>query len=235
MKFFEEWFLTRLKELGWPKSEGILTRKQYITERAFVEMLQDVIRIALALGSRLPDSAKAVAITYIGVGESTSQDDVEGWIDALAMSGEEKVSALSDVRPKWLRFVALALQDKSGNVFHRVWSGSEDKFEMKEAFAGNLVKSGIALSLIAMGWALRYPEEAQAALCALSDEERARLLEDRALMLSMFGGAIGGADQAVSELSETNYQKWEQMAQTSVALFSQAQGLPDFNDRLTWI
>ena len=66
------------------KSEGILKRRQYITESAFVSVLQDVIRIALALGSCLPDSAKRIAITYMDVDESTNQGDVEKWIDSAS-------------------------------------------------------------------------------------------------------------------------------------------------------
>ena len=228
MQFFLEWLHTRLRERGWPKTEGLFRKKQYITEWALVEALQDLIRISLGLGCCLPDSAKRIAITCMSVDESTNQGDVEKWIDSASARGEEKVAALSDVSPGWLRLCSLTLSDNQGNVCHKVWEGEADKYDFDEALSPQgLVPTAVSLAMISMCWALRHPEDAIAALNDWSDEQRNELL-------GMFSEAVDGAEQTLDELTDTNHESWVNMAQNSVNIFSDKIGLPDFDNPATW-
>ena len=83
MDFFEEWIFTRIRERGWPKSKGLL-RKKVVSEGAIVESMQDAVRIALILGSGIPDVAKSIVIQNIAnvdLATSPSQQDVYDWDD----------------------------------------------------------------------------------------------------------------------------------------------------------
>jgi len=187
-----------------------------------------VVRISLGLGCCLPDSAKGIAITCINVDDSTTQSDVENWIDSALARGEEKVTALSEVRPGWLRLCSLTLNDDQGKVSHGLWGGSPAKYSFKELGGPQgLITIASSLAAIAMGWALRHPEEAKSALNDWSDEDRSQLFDT-------LSDAPSGAEQALHEFTENNYESWVKMAQDSINLWSDTKGHPDFDDPTTW-
>lgn len=52
MSFFSEWLITRLRETGWPKTEGIFRKRHDCTEESVTRAMQDVVRVGSgALGT----------------------------------------------------------------------------------------------------------------------------------------------------------------------------------------
>ena len=90
MNFFSEWLITRLQEGGWPKKEGVFKKRHYYTEDSIIRSMQDVVRIALALGAGLPDDAKGIAITYNAITPHTTKTDITNWIALGSDRGSKK-------------------------------------------------------------------------------------------------------------------------------------------------
>jgi len=85
--FFLLWILTRLEENGWEKICGVLIKRKVYTEAAFINDNQDAIRIAITIGGRLPEVARAIAMSFVENIERfpfdapITQKTVEEWID----------------------------------------------------------------------------------------------------------------------------------------------------------
>ena len=103
MKFFQFWIGTRIKERGWPKTQGLLRRRKVITEEVVIAATQDAIRIAITIGGSLPDVAKAIAITCMDTsGEPLTQKAVEKWMNRSAtMASWLSMLAIALVRLLW--------------------------------------------------------------------------------------------------------------------------------------
>ncbi len=107
VEFFLLWLTTRIRERGWPKSEGLLRRRKVIVEAAIVAAMQDAVRVAITIGGSLPDMARAIAITCMEPRQTVRRKDVDEWIDKASDMGDEKMKALPETYPKWLRLCSI--------------------------------------------------------------------------------------------------------------------------------
>ena len=160
MEFFLLWITTRIRERGWPKSEGLLRRRKVIVEGAVVAAMQDAVRVAITIGASLPDMARAIAITYIEPRQAVTQKDVDDWIDKASDLGDDKIRALSGVHPKWLRLCSITAST-GDEVKHSLWSMDGDKYDWDDPAKTQSLAQAVALAGIAMAWSLRHPGEAQ--------------------------------------------------------------------------
>ena len=81
MEFFALWVTTRIRERGWPKTEGLLRRRKVIVEAAIVAAMQDAVRVAITIGGSLPDIARAIAATFMDPRHTITRKHVDEWID----------------------------------------------------------------------------------------------------------------------------------------------------------
>lgn len=213
MSFFSEWLITRLRESGWPKSEGVFRKRHYYTDESVNRATQDVVRIGLALGSNDPNAAKGIAIAYSVVTPSTTRQEIDEWVSEASAKGSKKWEDLSDTRPQWLRFCSLTYTNDCGKEMVGVWTGNSDKYYLGSTETSDLFRIALALPLIAMSWAIVHPKQA---LIALDD------YPDRDEELEQFGEVTGPSSG------------WIEMARNSIAIFSNKFGLPVYDDKETW-
>jgi len=83
------------------------------------------------------------------------------WIDKSATMGDEKMVALSDIFPKWLRFCSITGASKNGDVYHFRWDGSADEYVVEDGHISEIQRQSLALAMIAMCWAYKYPNKAK--------------------------------------------------------------------------
>ncbi|MBI2856157.1 MAG: hypothetical protein HYX93_04855 [Chloroflexi bacterium] len=211
MKFFLLWVMTRIKERGWPKAEGLLRRRKVITEEAVIAATQDAVRIAITIGGSLPETARAIAITFEDAGQPISREDVDKWIDNAAAMGDAKMAGLSDIYPQWLRFCTITALSKSGNTQHFLWTGGS-KYDMEDPEVNKMLTQSTAVAGIAMCRALRHPNEAQ------------NLFHD--------SDALESTEPELQELvsGPAIYSGWLHMAEMLVSRFSEEEGLPRYED-----
>ncbi len=160
MKFFLLWITTRLKERGWPKARGLLRRRKVITDEALIAATQDAIRVAITIGGSLPEVARAIAITFfVDTGEPVTRKAIDEWIDEAAAMGDQKMTALSDIYPKWLRFCSITVSS-DGDVQHHPWVGGPE-YDVEPPIINKIYAQSTALAGIAMCWTLRHSNEAE--------------------------------------------------------------------------
>ena len=160
MKFFILWITTRLRERGWPKSEGLLRRRKVIVEGAIVAAMQDAVRVAITIGGSQPDIARAIAITCMEPGRTVTRKDVDEWIDKASDMGDAKISALSGTYPKWLRLCSITTST-GDEIQHFLWSMDGPKYDWDDPIVTKSLSQATRLALIAMTWSLRHPSIAQ--------------------------------------------------------------------------
>ncbi len=154
--------MTRIKENGWPKTRGLLRRKKVITEEAIITATQDAIRIAITIGGSLPDIAKAIAITCMDATDAPlSRETVEKWIDDSSLRGDDKIVALSESYPEWLRFCSITAASSNGDFEYFEWRGIHEVDDAGSPILTIMYSQGTALALIAMCWTLRHPGRAE--------------------------------------------------------------------------
>ncbi|MBI4303220.1 MAG: hypothetical protein HY665_02625 [Chloroflexi bacterium] len=126
--------------------------------------------------------------------------------------GDEKMTALSDIYPKWLRFCSITATSKNGDVHHFPWSGDRKEYTMEDNYIIELYKQSTALAVIAMCWALKHPNEAQDLFHSSETLEST----EPELQELVTGRAI--------------YSGWLRMAEMLVSRYSKEEGLPRYND-----
>ena len=203
--------MTRLKERGWPKARGLLRRRKVITEEAVIAAAQDAIRIAITIGGSLPEVARAIAITCVELfDEPVTRKAVEKWIDKAATMGDEKMTALSDIYPKWLRFCSITVSS-NGDVKHYPWVGGHE-YDMEDPIINEMYVQSTALAGIAMCWAHRHANEAE----NIFKNPAAMEVIDGELQELVSGPAI--------------YSGWLHMAEMLVSRYSEEVGFPKYED-----
>ena len=213
MKFFTLWIMTRLKEEGWPKAWGLLRRRKVITEEAVIAATQDAIRIAVTIGGSLPEVARAIAITCLDTSdEPITRKAVERWIDEAATMGDEKMTALSDIYPEWLRFCSITTVSSNGVVQHFPWVGIHEEYDTEDPILSKMYVQSTALAGIAMCWAHRHPNKAE------------NLFKNPAPMEVI--------DEELQELvsGPEIYADWLHMAEMLVSRYSEEVGFPKYED-----
>ena len=155
MDFFLLWIMTRIREQGWPRSEGLLRRRNFITEEAVIAATQDAVRVAIAIGGSLPDIARAIAVSFMDTGQPMTRKHVDDWIDEGSTRGDQKLDALSEIYPKWLRLCSLSAS-RGDNIQHFLWSDAGDKYDLQDPHLMELYRTSTALAGIAMCWALKH-------------------------------------------------------------------------------
>jgi len=202
LEFFILWIMTRIKERGWPKTEGFLRRRHVITEDVVVAAAQDAIRVAITIGASLPVAARAIAITCMAEGQNITRRGVDQWIDSASAMGEAKLSALSNY-PQWLRFCSIsASKSKEDTMRHFVWSPIGDKYEMGTVEALGIIEQAVALAVIAMSWALRHPEKSED-LFYDPDAVESSVPQELLTGHSIYSGWLTMAEMLVSRYSDS--------------------------------
>lgn len=205
--------MTRLKERGWPKTRGLLRRRKSITNEAIFAATQDAIRIAITIGGSLSEVARAIAITCLDTSdEPIKKRTVEKWIDKAATKGDEKMTALSDIYPEWLRFCSVAVVSSNGDVQHSLMAGDNEKYDIEPADFNKMYLSITTLAVIAMCWAHRHPNKAE------------NLFKNPASM-----EVIDGELQELVSGPEI-YAGWLHMAEMLVSRYSEGVGFPKYED-----
>jgi len=210
--------MTRLEENGWPKTRGLLKKSKIVTEEAFVNATQDAIRIGLAVGASMPNIAKSIAITCVD--EPQTRKAVDEWIDKGATMGDEKMVALSDIFPKWLRFCSITAASKNGDVYHLPWAGSADEYVVRDDDFIEIQIESLSLATIAMCWAYKYPN-------------KAKRVFDNPTAVEKF--AIESPHFTSEELqdmvgSQAIYSSWLKMAEELVSRWSNEFGFLNYED-----
>jgi hypothetical protein len=211
VEFFALWVTTRIREKGWPKSEGSLRRRKVIVEAAIVAAMQDAVRVAITIGGSLPDTARAIAITCMEPSQTIARKDVDEWIDKASAMGDEKMKALSETYPKWLRLCSITAS-RGDQIQHGVWSMADSKYDWDDPIVTESLKQATALAAIAMAWSLRHPSEAEG------------LFHDPHAVESM--------EPEVQELvsAQSIYSGWLHMAEELVSRYSTSVGFPRYED-----
>ena len=209
MDFFEEWIFTRIRERGWPKSKGLL-RKKVVSEGAIVASMQDAVRIALILGSGIPDVAKSIVIQNIAnvdLATSPSQQDVYDTIIFAADLGNQKLVSEPIRDPRWLQFCLIEVTNPQGDVGLIGWGASdEETYNFDDPTVGKMLGMANRNAHIAMAWAIENPDDC----VQLFHSDRAEL--------QTYGGAQG------------TYDGWMTMAKMMVTLYESAVGIQRLED-----
>ena len=210
MEFFIRWIMTRIKERGWPRTEGVLRRRKVITDDVVIAAMQDAVRVAITIGGSLPDIARAIAITCMKEGQAT-REDVDHWLDSGSDRGNEKINALSEIHPQWLRLCSITWI-KGDTIQHLLWSPGGDKYDMDTPEATEMIQQAVSLAGIAMCWALRHPDKAQ------------DLFYDP--------DAVESTEPELQELvsAQAIYSGWLRMAEMLVSKYSEAVGFQRYED-----
>jgi hypothetical protein len=201
MDFFLLWITTRIKERGWPKSRGVLRRRKFITEEPVVAAMQDAVRVACTIGGSLPDTARAIAGTYVD--PPITQGKVNEWIERASALGSDKMESLSDTYPGWLRLCSITSSSPAGNIQHRVWQMDDSEYDPKDTFVIEMYKQATAMAGVAMAWTLRHPSDAK----ELFQSEVQELLS-----------------------AEETYSVWLHMAEGLVSRYSRSIGFQSYDD-----
>ncbi len=214
MTFFLLWIKTRLQENGWPKTRGLLKKKKVITEEAVINATQDAVRIAITIGSSLPEVARAIAITCVELfDEPTTCKAVNEWIDKSATMGDEKMTAQSDILPEWLRFCSITATSSNGDVEYFRWvDDTHEEHDTKDSYISKIYVQSTALALIAMCWAYRHANEAK--------------------NLFNYPEAMETIEPEIQELvsSPATYSAWLNIAETLVSRYSEEVGFLKYED-----
>jgi len=158
MNFFWLWIQTRLKENGWPKTKGVIRKRTVVTDTAIIAATQDAIRVAITLGASRPDISRSIAIEYLRGAVPVTKERVEGWLHEANDKGENKMSALAEIEPGWLRFCSIeASKGEIVQIFP--WNGGDDEYDMG-GNASELILQSLAVSGIAMSWGMNHPNDA---------------------------------------------------------------------------
>jgi len=215
--------MTRLKERGWPKTRGLLRRRKSITNEAIFAATQDAIRIAITIGGSLPEVARAIAITCVDTfDEPVTQKAVEKWIDKAATKGDEKMTALSDIYPEWLRFCSVTVVSSNGDVQHSLMAGDNEEYDIEPADFNKMYLSITTLAVIAMCWAHRHANEAEN---LFNNPDAIRYLAE----------GLPPEEAVTPELQESVsgpviYSVWLHMAEMLVSRYSEGVGFPKYED-----
>lgn len=207
--------MTRIKENDWPKTRGVLKRKNIIAEEAVIDATQDAIRIAITIGGSLPDIAKAIAITCMDAADAPfSRETVEKWIDDSSLRGDDKIVGLSNIYPEWLRFCSITAVSSSGDYEYFQWRGSHEEYDAKDTILTKMYSQGTALALIAMCWTLRHAERAEFLFeNPASTEAIPADLQYLASGSQIYSGWLGMAEMLVTRYSkEIGFPKYEDLA-----------------------
>ena len=147
MNFFLLWIMTRLKESGWPKSEGFLRRRKLLIEAAVTAATQDAVRVAITIGASLPETARSIAITFLEEGRPITQGEVDKRIEEAASRGDSKITGLSDIYPQWLRLCSITATDGL-NEQHFLWNPSTGgpRYAMEDPEVTKMLVQGATLS-----------------------------------------------------------------------------------------
>lgn len=173
--------------------------------------MQDAVRVAITIGASLPDMARAIAITCMEPHRTITRKDVDEWIDKASDMGGEKIRALSETYPKWLRLCSITAS-KGDEIQHGVWSMDDSKYDWEDPTVTKLLREATALAAIAMAWSLRHPSEAQ------------DLFHDP--------HAVESTEPELQELVSTRsiYSGWLGMAEGLVSRYSGSVGFPRYED-----
>ncbi len=213
MDFFLLWIMTRLKENGWPQTRGLLGRRKVIKEKAVINATQDAIRIAITIGGSLPEVARAIAITCVDpFDEPITRKTVDKWINEAATMGDEKITNLPDIYPQWLRFCSITTVLSNGDVQYSPWVGVHEEYDVKDNIVSKMYVQSIALAGIAMCWAYKHNSEAE----NLFTNPAATEVIEPELKELVSGSEI--------------YSGWLHMAEMLVSRYSEAGGLPKYED-----
>ena len=185
MDVFKEIIWKRLNENGWPRSPGWFMKKVLIEDVVW-QSAEDAVRIAITIGSELPELAESIAISYVF---SPTKQSVNDWIDRASNDGQFKLDA--NIEPpipvpypegSWLRFCQgwFAKASYSGYssqapkqlipVFGSVTAYNKSMLDPREKnLKGErtwddpqfeeMVTMGRNNALSAMAWALRNPDK----------------------------------------------------------------------------
>ena len=211
MEFFALWVTTRIRERGWPKSEGLLRRRKVIVEAAIVAAMQDAVRVAITIGGSLPDMARAIAVTAMEQRQTITRKRVDEWIDKASDMGDQKIKALSETYPKWLRLCSMTVS-KGDEIHHGVWAMDDSKYDWDGPTVTKLLGEATVLAAIAMAWSLRHPTQAE------------DLFHDPHALESM----EPELQEVVSARSA--YSGWLLMAEDLVSRYSGSVGFPRYED-----
>ena len=211
MEFFALWVTTRIRERGWPKTEGLLRRRKVIVEAAIVAAMQDAVRVAITIGGSLPDIARAIAVTFMDPRHTITRKHVDEWIDKASDMGDEKLKALSETYPKWLRLCSMTASS-GDEIQHGVWSMDDYKYDWDDPEVTKLIGEATTLAAIAMAWSLRHPSQAE------------DLFHDPHALESM----EPELQEVVSARSA--YSGWLHMAEDLVSRYSGAVGFSPYDD-----
>jgi hypothetical protein len=210
MEFFLLWIMTRIEERGWPRTRGLLRRRKFITHDVVLAATEDAVRVAITIGGSLPDIARAIAITYVGEAQAVTRGDVDHWIDSASDRGDEKMNALSQTYPQWLRLCSIGTS-KGDTVEHLLLSPAGYEYDMGSTDANEMIKVAVALAGIAMCWALRHPDKAEDLF-----------YDANAVVLS--------APEPYSVSARETYSVWLHMAEMLVSRYSEAVGFQRYED-----
>ena len=213
MDFFLLWIRTRIRERGWPRSEGFLRRRKFVAEEAIVAATQDAVRIAIAIGGSLPDIARAIAVSFVDTNGPMTRKDVEDWIEEASSRGEQKLYALSEIYPEWLRLCSHSASRREGDdLQHFLWTAAGDEYELRDPRLTEMYWISTALAGIAMSWALKHPRRA----------------ED----LFHNHDALASTEPELHELisASSTYSAWLHMAEDLVSRYSESVGFQRYED-----
>ncbi len=161
----------------------------------------------------MPEVARAIAITCVDtLDEPITRKAVEKWIDEAATKGDEKMTALSDIYPEWLRFCSVTVVSSNGDVQHSLMAGDNEEYDIEPTDFNRMYLSITTLAVIAMCWAHRHPNKAEN---LFKNPATTEAIEPE-LQELVSGPAI--------------YSGWLHMAEMLVSRYSEAEGLPKYED-----
>ncbi len=147
----DEFFRTRLLELGQPKSAGLLRRRSIIEGPAFHQAFGDTVRLALALAATDREQAIELARSDYGLDDDA---DLDAWLRTAEERAERRIQGLKEVSPIWLRFVSIAATPPGGGEVQVIGWVPE---ELDLATADSALDHARGAYTSALGWALRRP------------------------------------------------------------------------------
>jgi hypothetical protein len=228
--FFLLWILTRLEENGWPKIRGVLRKRKVYTEAAFINATQDAIRIAIIIGSSLPEVARAIAISFVEHIERfpfealITKRTVEEWVDKSATIGERKMTVLSDILPEWLRFCSITVKLSNGDVEHLRWIDDTHKeYDENDGYISDIYVQSITLAGIAMCWAYKHASEAKS---SFTNPDAIKKFKEKLLY------EVDFKQEGLQEMlgSQSTYSSWLNLAEMLVSKYSEEVGFLKYED-----
>jgi hypothetical protein len=224
MEFFMLWVMTRVKERGWPRTEGVLRRRQFITDDVVIAAMQDAVRVAITIGGSLPDAAKSIAITCMKEDQALTRETVNHWIDSTSEMGDAKIRALSEISPQWLRLCSItAFKGNTTQCF--LWVPGGDKYEIDTPKAMEMFNTAVALAEIAMCWSIRHPDKAQD---LFYDPDGMEAMEQEVRELS--GTRLNEEDLQEMVGAGSIHSGWLHIAETLVSKYSESVDFRKYED-----